>query len=195
MKKTVAKPEPHPNRIPFVGVLTRLDTPSNKAVSGSQGRLVLITTDAARAALGTLIGMGVSFRESWDGHDRRRKCGIITRAYISGNKLCVRGHLYGHDFPEVVVMMQRKDVELGMSYEMSEASAEDKNAPGLLRLKKVMFTGAAILFRDKAAYTSTRIGLLNASADVFNGRLVFGGGTVKLLKSKNAPAARSSAHH
>ncbi len=45
---TVAR---HPNRMPFAGVLTFIDMPSDKAPSGARGHRVLLTKEATDRAL------------------------------------------------------------------------------------------------------------------------------------------------
>src|SRR5437868_14820387 len=72
----------HPNRMPFRGVLTILDTPSDRPPAGARGHRVVRTRAAAEAALPSLIGMAVDFTAGFDGHDARRKVGIITSADI-----------------------------------------------------------------------------------------------------------------
>src|ERR1700748_694421 len=90
----------HPNRLPFEGVLTLVDVASDKAPSGARGHRVVLTREAAEAALPSLLGMAVDYKEGWDGHDARQKCGIITAAEIDGQKLTVAGYLFARDFPE-----------------------------------------------------------------------------------------------
>jgi hypothetical protein len=114
----------HPNRLPFEGVLTLVDVASDKAPSGARGHRVVLTRDAAEAALPSLMGMAVDYKAGWDGHDARQKCGIITAAEVDGHRLTVAGYLFARDFPE----MERKiegegsgcDV-MGMSYELADA--------------------------------------------------------------------------
>src|ERR1700748_3148336 len=96
----------HPNRIPFDGVLTRLDEASTRPPSGAKGHRVVLTKEAAEAALPSLLGMGIGFTPSYDGHDVRRKCGLITEANIVGRELRVNGYVYGRDFPEVVKQIE-----------------------------------------------------------------------------------------
>jgi hypothetical protein len=43
---------------------------------------------------------------------------------------------------------------MGMSYELADARVEDMRAE-IWKLTRVTFTGAAILFREKAAYRAT----------------------------------------
>ena len=104
----------HPNRLPFEGVLTLVDVPSDKAPSGARGHRVILTRAAAEAALPSLLGMAVDYKSpqpakrpgdpdsaGWDGHDARQKCGIITDAQIDGRRLTVAGFLFSKDFPEI----------------------------------------------------------------------------------------------
>lgn len=168
-RRTVAPPSPalqlramavefpvvhgHPNRLPFEGILTLVDVPSDKAPSGARGHRVILTRQAAEAALPSLLGMAVDYKAGWDGHDARQKCGIITSAEVDGKKLTVAGYLFARDFPE---MEQKVQVEgaMGMSYELADAHVADMRAQ-LWTLTRATFTGAAILLREKAAYRST----------------------------------------
>ena len=68
----------HPNRLPFEGCLTLVDVASDKAPSGAKGHRVVLTREAAEAAMPSLLGMAVGYKAGWDGHDARQKCGIIT---------------------------------------------------------------------------------------------------------------------
>jgi hypothetical protein len=151
----------HPNRLPFEGVLTLVDTPSDKAPNGSRGHRVILTRAAAEAALPSLLGMAVDYKAGWDGHDARQKCGIITAAEIEGNRLTVAGYLYARDFPELEQKIQSSDSVMGMSYELADAHVADMHA-SVWTLTRATFTGAAILLRDKAAYRSTSFRLRRA---------------------------------
>lgn len=145
----------HPNRIPFEGVLTVVDEASTRPPSGARGHRVILTRDAAKAALPSLLGMAVDFAPKWDGHDARAKCGIITEADVAGNQLRVSGYLFGRDFPEVVRQIERStNGAMGMSYELADAHVADMRAE-VWTLTRATFTGAAILLREKAAYRNT----------------------------------------
>ena len=150
----------HPNRVPFEGILTYVDVPSDRAPSGARGRRVVLT----RAAADQALGMAVDFCPGWDGHDARRKCGIITDAEIEGARIRVAGYLFGRDFPEVERHLRTTPAEqMGMSYELADAHVEDMRAT-VWRLTRVTFTGAAILLRDKAAYGQTAFKLTPVAA-------------------------------
>jgi len=158
----------HPNREPFRGVLTLVDTPSDKAPAGSRGHRVVLTRVAAERALPSLLGMALDYSPALDRHDARRKVGVITRAEIVGKTIDLGGYLFAKDFPEIVRQIEigsiqasagrnrRPENPLGMSYEISDASVADVRAK-IWMLTRVTFTGAAILRRDKAAYRNTWI--------------------------------------
>ena len=156
----------HPNRLPFEGVLTLVDVPSDRAPSGARGHRVLLTRAAAEAALPSLLGMAVDYKAGWDGHDARQKCGIITAAQLDGTRLTVAGYLFARDFPEMEQRVQAGidgDGAMGMSYELADAHVADMRAQ-LWTLTRATFTGAAILLRDKAAYRATSFRLCRPHA-------------------------------
>ncbi len=151
----------HPNRLPFEGVLTLVDVASDKAPSGARGHRVVLTKEAAEAALPSLLGMAVDYKAGWDGHDARQKCGIITSAELDGRHLRVAGFLFCRDFPEIE---QRVGIQgsMGMSYELADAHVADMRAQ-VWTLTRATFTGAAILLKEKAAYKETSFYLRRAS--------------------------------
>lgn len=157
--------EGHPNRLPFEGCLTLVDVASDKAPSGARGHRVVLTREAAEAALPSLLGMAVDYKAGWDGHDARQKCGIITSPHLEpkedGQRLLVRGFLFARDYPEFAgsgtklgAFAAEADGAMGMSYELADAHVADMRAP-VWRLTRATFTGAAILLREKAAYRAT----------------------------------------
>lgn len=159
----------HPNREPFRGVLTLVDTPSDKPPAGSRGHRVILTRVAAERALPSLLGMALDYSPMLDRHDVRRKVGVITSAEIVGKAIELSGYLFAKDFPEIVEQIERGVIHasaarrrplnpLGMSYELSDASVADVRDT-IWTLTRVTFTGAAILRRDKAAYRETWIEL------------------------------------
>lgn len=155
MAVTLPEVSGHPNRAPFAGVLTLVDEPSTRPPSGARGHRVVLTRAAALAALPSLLGMAIDYAPSWDGHDARRKCGIITEADVEGARLRVAGYLFAKDFPEVERQMRQcASGAMGMSWELADAHVEDMRAE-VWKLTRATFTGAAILLREKAAYRNT----------------------------------------
>jgi hypothetical protein len=148
----------------FRGVLTTLDSPSAKPPAGSCGHRVLLPRRVAENALESLIGVGICFASTLDRHDPRRKVGVITKAEIADNTVMIEGHLWEHDFPEVVARIHAQADTLGMSYEIADASVVDIREK-VWRLSRVTFTGAAIILEKKAAYRGTSITLLRANVE------------------------------
>ena len=158
----------HPNREGFRGVLTLVDVTSDRAPTGAQGHRVVLMRKAAEEALPSLLGMGLDYSLAFDRHDTRRKVGVITRAEIVGRCLELGGYLYAKDFPEIVEEISRSSLmagagsrtrphtNLGMSYEITEVNVMDMRS-SVWVLTHVVFTGAAILRKEKAAYQETWI--------------------------------------
>src|SRR4051812_6382885 len=146
----------HPTRLPFRGVLTLVAAPSARPPAGARGHRVLLTRAAAEAALPSLLGMGLDFTPSLDGHDARRKVGVITAAVVLKGTIEIRGYLFAKDFPDVVRELRAARNSLGMSYEVADAKVADTSAQVWV-LNEVTFTGAAVLKKDKAAYAGTSI--------------------------------------
>ena len=148
--------EPHVNRVPFRGVLTRLNEASTRPPNGADGHRVFISTEVAEAALPTLIGMGVDVDTGFKDHDKRLKVGVITNAYIEDDDLIVEGHLFQKDFEKEVHYIKNNKSSLGMSYEISDVEVENTAAP-VWKLQRFTFTGGAILRKSAAAYQDTSI--------------------------------------
>jgi hypothetical protein len=142
------------NRMPFRGVLTRIDEPSDSAPHGSNGKRVLITKDAATRALDSLLGMAVNY--GFDDHKPQEKIGVIFGSEIVGNELHIHGVIYAADFPEVAEQIKANRDMLGFSFEAREIYTNDPTADPV-PIVGLSFTGAAILLKDKAAYHKTSI--------------------------------------
>jgi len=151
-KSLAMQTQRHPNRLLFHGVLLLVDVESDVAPHHAQGHRVILTSAAAEEALPSLIGMAVSCKADWDGHDPRLKIGVITAAWIAGNRLMVEGHIYELDFPEVEGAAATLD--LGMSFDIFNVGIEDVRRK-VWTLDRLTFTGAAILLRKDAAFRGT----------------------------------------
>lgn len=145
----------HPNRMPFSGVLTRIDEPSDEPPGGAGGKCVEIPKNVAEEALPTLLGMAIDYTENFDGHDAKSKIGVITEATISGNAIHIAGFLYASDFPEECARIQKEKNQLGFSYECKVAISDMDADPWVVT--RIIFTGAAVLYKDKAAYRTTSL--------------------------------------
>lgn len=155
--------EGHPNKRAFRGVLCRLDEQSDAAPNGSGGRTIVVTRWAAEMAIASLLGMGVGFTDSFDGHDVKRKIGIIESADIEGNALFIHGYFYAADFPDEVQAIIDQQSSMGFSFEAQQIVVDDTMADPLV-ISRLTFTGAAVLLKDKAAYKTTSLAA-NAAGD------------------------------
>jgi hypothetical protein len=150
----------HPNKLPFRGTLLLVDEPSQKPPHGSQGHRILVRKNVAKSKLNTLPGMAVNYDPSdMDEHDTKHKVGIITKAWMDGNKVNVSGYTWKKDFPEVSEDLKQKN--LGMSMELGDVYVANEHS-NVWDLTDFVFTGATILKKDAAAYTNTS---LSASRD------------------------------
>lgn len=152
----------HPNKSPFSGILTRLDEPSTRSPFGAKSKKVIVPIVEAQKALSSLLGMAVNCGTvpQLSVHAQRKKIGIIDNATIHGQDLFVSGFLYGQDFPEEVNFIKKNKALLGMSYEIAKARIlnESKDA---ITVGDFFFTGAAILWKNKAAYQDTSLAASN----------------------------------
>ncbi len=157
----------HPNRMPFSGVLTRVDVASDKPPHGSNGKRVLLTRSAAEAGLNSLMGMGVDLTKNLDGHDAQKKVGIITGAHIDGDALMIAGFIYAADFPREALRIHLEQADLGFSFEARNLAVESMDTDPLV-VKSCVFTGAAILMKNDAAYTTTALAAAAAKEHEMN---------------------------
>lgn len=155
MALAVPEVSDHPNRMPFRGVLTRLDQPSDAPPGGANGKRTYIPRDVAERALPSLLGMAVDYSDGFDGHNRRQKIGLITGAEIVGDAIEIEGFFYAKDFPTEVEAIRAEKSDLGFSYEC-DARIQDTEAD-IWTLSHCVFTGAAVLYKELAAYTTTSL--------------------------------------
>lgn len=149
------KDDDHPNKMPFNGVLTRVDQSSDAPPSGGEGHCTYIPKAVAEAALPSLLGMAVDYKPNLDGHDRRAKIGLITGATIEGDGVHIEGFFYASDFPEETARIQAEKDRLGFSYEC-QARIQDLDADPWV-VGHCVFTGAAVLLKHLAAYQTTSL--------------------------------------
>jgi hypothetical protein len=144
----------HPNKLRFTGILARIDVPSTGAPEGSGGKRIILTAQAAKGALASLLGMAIDFRPGLDGHDPRRKIGIIDCADIENDALTIGGILYAADFPDLIDQLRTHQGVLGFSFEATQVEVADGRADPLI-IQSCVFTGAAVLRKDRAAFQTT----------------------------------------
>jgi hypothetical protein len=128
MSLNISLDDGHPNKMPFSGVMTRIDEPSDRPPEGSGGRLITISAEAAEKALSSLLGMAVDYKPELDGHNPQAKIGVITAANIDGDAILIEGFIYAADFPEVAAEIKASQDLLGFSYEARNLYTNDPDA-------------------------------------------------------------------
>jgi hypothetical protein len=159
----------HVNKVYFEGCLTFLDVASNKAPSGARGHKIILTEQAAKDSLPDLLGMSINYKSDWDGHNNKQKWGIITGASIEDKKILVEGFIYALDCIDTLLDFKKIGAEkFGMSYELEDARVIDMREAEW-RLSRVTFRGAAVLLKEKAAYSKTYFKLIDPVKEVKKG--------------------------
>lgn len=162
---TLGAASTHVNKHPFSGVMTWFNAASDNPVGGANGKLVYIPADVGVPALDTLVGMGVNVRKSdLSGHNPQYKIGVIEKAWAGDPDetgavpVNIEGYFYAKDFPDEVDDLRAEKDDIGFSYEC-EAKVEDMpdQAQPTVKVTSVVFTGAAALYKKKAAYTNTSL--------------------------------------
>jgi hypothetical protein len=144
----------HPNASPFSGTLLLLDEPSQQPPHGADGHAIYVPRRVAEQRLKTLPGMGINYESDLEGHNPQNKIGVITDAWIDGNKAKVKGLIWKKDFPEAVRTFRQNKGQLGMSMELGDVYVREKDEP-VWHLEDFHFTGATVLRKDHAAYEGT----------------------------------------
>lgn len=156
------------NRTPFSGIVTKVDKPSDGVPGGSWGKVVFPSKEMEKA-LHLLIGMPVNAEFDSGGftgssylsyHDEDNIIGVFTEAWISGDDVRVKGHLFSETYPQEVRIIKSlaKQGDLGMSIEVEVEGIKEVDYEGETVLETYGLTplGAAILFKDRAAFEKTK---------------------------------------
>ena len=146
------------NRAPFQGVLVLLDAVSDAPPSGAHGHRVFMPSKVAERSVESLLGMGLSYDPALVRHNPRQKIGVIDWAEVVAKRIEFGGHIFASDFPEIISILVDPNSDLGVSYESRNCTVKNKSA-SIWRITDCVFTGAAILKRQSAAYRSTQIRL------------------------------------
>lgn len=148
--------EGHPNRYPFSGIMTKVDQPSDLAPHGSFGKKIYLPSAVAEAALPSLAGMAIDYKSDLSGHDKKSKIGVITAASIDGSDVRISGFFYSNDFPDEVETIVNQQDKLGFSFEAERVLVSDVGQDPI-KIQSLVFTGAAVMEKKKAAYQSTSL--------------------------------------
>ena len=150
----------NPDLMKFSATVGFLDTPTDATPCGGlNGYKTVISSEGTDVQ--SLVGMGVNVAYGWGddfkSHDRFFKIGVINSVHMEGNEIKAEGHLWKCDFPDICDTIECAKESLGCSVEVwFEKIVEDKDNMNIIG-KNAHFTGVAILYKSKAAFTKTSI--------------------------------------
>ena len=162
---SVAQSE-NPDFMKFDAVVGYVDTPTDATPGGGiDGYQLVISSEGMDVQ--SLIGSGVNvaWYDGWfgspsnslKGHDARFKVGVIDDAYVTGNEIHASGHLWKYDFPDVCDTIECAKESLGCSVEAYFDGFRKDDEAKILTGFGARFTGVAILYKNKAAFKSTKV--------------------------------------
>lgn len=162
---SVAQSE-NPDFMKFDAVVGYVDTPTDATPGGGiDGYQLVINSEGmdVRSLVGS--GVNVAWYDGWfgspsnslKGHDARFKVGVIDSAQVVGNQIMASGHLWKYDFPDVCDTIECAKESLGCSVEAYFDGFRKDEDTKVLTGFGARFTGVAILYKNKAAFTSTKI--------------------------------------
>ena len=162
---SVAQSE-NPNFMKFDAVVGYVDTPTDATPGGGiDGYQLVIRSEGmdVRSLVGS--GVNVAWYDGWfedssqnlKGHDARFKVGVIDSAQVVGNQIMASGHLWKYDFPDVCDTIECAKESLGCSVEAYFDGFQKDDDTKILTGFGARFTGVAILYKNKAAFKSTKV--------------------------------------
>lgn len=152
----------HPNKVRFEGTLLFVDEVSVKSPSGCNGHAVLLPKNVAKNILSSLRGMPVNCTPKLDGHNESNSVGVITSASLRGKSIKVKGHIWGQIRKSEIQAIRACQEPLGMSFEAKNAKVSDMRA-AVWEVHPPSFSGAAIVRKDKAAFSNTSFRIIEDS--------------------------------
>ena len=162
---SVAQSE-NPDFMKFDAVVGYVDTPTDATPGGGiDGYQLVISSEGMDVQSLVGSGVNVAWYDGWfedssknlKGHDARFKVGVIDDAYVAGNEIHASGHLWKYDFPDVCDTIECAKESLGCSVEAYfDGFRKDEDTKILMGLG-ARFTGVAILYKNKAAFKSTKV--------------------------------------
>ena len=100
--------------------------------------------------------MGVSHTPKLDGHDVDPQDRCHHRRQDRGKRPQIGGFFYAADFPDAVSRIRANRAAMGFSFDAQRIAVEDTEADPLV-ITACVFTGAAVLQKDRGAYLETSL--------------------------------------
>ena len=153
----------NPDLLKFSAVVGYLNTPTDGTPCGGKSGYKVVLSD--NVDIESLVGSGVNctWADGWfsdggsnlKGHNPHFKIGVIDKAWLQGNEICVEGHLWKYDFPELCDTIECAKESLGCSVEFYYSDLASDSDNKIMKCSGINFTGLAILYKSKAAFKKT----------------------------------------
>ena len=156
----------NPDFMNFNAVVGYVDTPTDATPGGGvDGYRLVISSEGIDVQSLVGSGVNVAWYDGWfndpsdslKGHDARFKVGVINSAQVVGNEIRVSGHLWKYDFPDVCDTIECAKDSLGCSIEAYFDGCRQDDEAKIITGFGARFTGVAILYKNKAAFKSTKV--------------------------------------
>lgn len=108
----------HPNWMPFKGTLLYVDEASQQPPHGSEGHQIFVSKKVAEERLKTLPGMAVNIDDDLEGHNPKKKIGVIQKAWLDGKRVNFAGIIWKKDFPQEASLLKRNRGGSGLAWSL-----------------------------------------------------------------------------
>jgi hypothetical protein len=147
------------NKIPFTGILFRMDEPSESSPSKGSDYPLFISRTVAEPliqAIASSGGLPIDVDDTLSKHSNPNIAGVMTNAEIQGSNFVVHGHLFPWSQKEKVGLILANQRHLGMSMNaLANGAVIDRGGRKVFEIRDLELLGANVLFKDRATYQKT----------------------------------------
>jgi hypothetical protein len=156
----------HCNWYPIEGIAAFIDKISERPMHINnhetkeefEGPKIIFTRAAVKNALPTLLGMGLCCQPAVPEHRvPRSNCGVVTEAWIDGDKLMIRGGIYGLQFPEVIAALDEGGIGLCVGFQ--DCVIDRQHLPESIEIRHMTFTELKLLHSFVTSFDNTNVWL------------------------------------
>ena len=170
------------NKIPFTGILFRMDEPSESSPSKGSDYPLFISRTVAEPliqAIASSGGLPIDVDDTLSKHSNPNIAGVMTTAEIQGSNFIVRGHLFPWSQKEKVGLILANQKHLGMSMNaLANGAVIDRGGRKVFEIRDLELLGANVLFKDRATYQKTNFeAQIAASSSTNEGQTIAMGNT------------------
>jgi len=142
----------------IVGVLFRIDEPSESAPSMGSLLPLYVPAEVAAEAVATVNNKPIDVSDKLDRHSLPDIVGVMTGARVDGQDFLVEGKLWPYNQEERVKSILANKQILGMSMNAAAVGRETEvDGTRVFAISKLDILGANILYSERATYAKTRL--------------------------------------